>query len=255
MTFRSLTFNMQNGQPWDDANPDQLPIDLQQTVDFLSAHDPDVIFLQEVEQGFDGGHQIEPPPNLEFLQKNLPGYDAVFAYPVPNKTEIPFGLGLAIFSKFKLRQFQKIDLPAPSVDFEFGGLPRTPSERLLISAEIVIEARTVRLMNTHLQAFFMIGSSSAEHPAQRDAIEAELRKQQGAAVLAGDFNCAPGEGLVEQFDGAGFRAVQSKTPTWRRMPYVMDHLFYNPPLQLVSHAVIPTLASDHHAVLAEFSFA
>jgi endonuclease/exonuclease/phosphatase (EEP) superfamily protein YafD len=124
----------------------------------------------------------------------------------------------------------------------------------LISAEIVIEARTVRLMNTHLQAFFMIGSSSAEHPAQRDAIEAELRKQQGAAVLAGDFNCAPGEGLVEQLDGAGFRAVQNKTPTWRRMPYAMDHLFYNAPLKLVSHAVIPTLASDHHAVLAEFSF-
>jgi endonuclease/exonuclease/phosphatase (EEP) superfamily protein YafD len=34
----------------------------------------------------------------------------------------------------------------------------------------------------------------------------------------------------------------------------MDHLFYNAPLKLVSHAVIPTLASDHHAVLAEFSF-
>ena len=255
MTFRTLTFNMQNGQPWDEAAPDDPRIDLAQTAEFLGGQEADVIFLQEVERGFDGGKQIDPPPNYSFLRKHLKGYDSVFAYPVANQTEIPFGLGLAIFSKSKLRGFQKTDLPACGGEFEFEGTQRKPSQRLLISAGTVIQGRDVRLLNTHLQAFFMIGSTSAGHPEQRNAIEAELRLQNGPAILAGDLNCAPGDGVVEQFELAGFRTVQNKEVTWRRMPYVLDHLFYNPPLRLDSYAVIPTLASDHHAVRADFSFA
>lgn len=254
MTFSTLTFNMQNGQPWDEAEPDNIRIDLEQTVAFLAAQDADVIFLQEVEQGFEGGGQIQPPPNYDFLRKNLKGYDSVFAYPVANDLEIPFGLGLAIFSKTKLRDFQRTDLPAAGLEFEFGGLTRKASQRLLISATTVIQSRSLRLLNTHLQAFFIIGATSTEHSAQRDIIEAELRAQTGPAILAGDLNSAPGEGIVEQFELAGFRTVQCEEVTWRRKPYVLDHLFYNPLLRLEKHSVIPTLSSDHHAVRAEFSF-
>jgi endonuclease/exonuclease/phosphatase (EEP) superfamily protein YafD len=100
----------------------------------------------------------------------------------------------------------------------------------------------------------MIGCTSAEHPLQRNAIVAELRAQKGPAILAGDFNCAPGDGVVEQFELAGFRTAQNQEVTWRRMPYVLDHLFYNAPLRLESQSVLPTLASDHHAVRADFSF-
>jgi len=255
MTFSTLTFNMQNGQPWDEAAPDDIRIELEQTAKFLSGQEADVIFLQEVEQGFNGGDQIDPPPNYSFLRKHLKGYDSVFAYPVPNQTEIPFGLGLAIFSKSKLRGFRKMDLPAAGLEFEFEGVVREPSQRLLISAETVIQGREVRLLDTHLQAFFMIGSTSSEHPAQRDAIEAELRLQRGPAILAGDLNCAPGEGVLEQFERAGFRTAQNTEVTWRRMPYVLDHLLYNAHLRLENHAVIPTPASDHHAVRGDFSFA
>jgi endonuclease/exonuclease/phosphatase (EEP) superfamily protein YafD len=71
-------------------------------------------------------------------------------------------------------------------------------------------------------------------------------------LLAGDFNCAPGEGLVEQFSAAGLRSAQDSEITWRRRPYVMDHLFYNAGLAAEQVEVLPTLASDHHAVRAEF---
>lgn len=254
MTFSTLTFNMQNGQPWDEAEPDDIKIDLEQTVDFLSGQNADVVFLQEVEQGFEGGAQIQPPPHYDFLKKHLKGYDSVFSYPVANEKEIPFGLGLAIFSKTKLRDFQRTDLPAAGLEFEFAGTMRTPSQRLLISASTVIHGRHIALLNTHLQAFFMIGSTSAEHSAQRDRVEAELRRQNGPAILAGDLNSAPGEGVVEQFGLAGFKTVQNEQVTWRRKPYVLDHLFYNSHLRVETHAVIPTLSSDHHAIRAEFSF-
>lgn len=255
MNFRTLTFNMQNGQPWDEACPDCRDIDLSRTIEFLHEQNADVIFLQEVEQGHDGGFQAEPPPNYTRLREALKGYDSVFAYPAPNDTEIPFGLGLAIFSKMKLRDFARVDLPAPEIEFEYDGKKRRPSQRLLIGATTVIAGRAVRLMNTHLQAFFMIQSSSREHPAQRNLVEAELRAcTSGAALLAGDFNCTPEEDLVGQFTAAGFRTAQNEEITWRRMPFVLDHLFYNASMRCESVRVIPTLTSDHHAVRAEFSF-
>ncbi len=97
--FTALTFNMQNGQIWDEADPESETIDLQQTVDFLLRQDADVILLQEVEQGYEGGAQYEPPPNYHFLKDRLTGYHGLFGYPRPNPLQIPFGLGQAIFPK------------------------------------------------------------------------------------------------------------------------------------------------------------
>jgi endonuclease/exonuclease/phosphatase (EEP) superfamily protein YafD len=42
--------------------------------------------------------------------------------------------------------------------------------------------------------------------------------------------------------------------TWRRRPYVLDHVFYNDRLRCEGHRVLPTLASDHHVLLADFEF-
>ena len=254
MIFSTLTFNIQNGQPWSETDPDRVEIDLDQTIAFLTEQDADVLFLQEVEQGHEGGRQVEPPPNYTRLREALRGYDSVFGYPIKNDLELPFGLGLAIFSKTKLRDFSRIDLPPADVGFEFAGVQRKPSHRLLVSATTVLGGRKIALLNTHLQAFFMIGSRSTEQPAQRDVVAEELRGRVEPTVLAGDFNCVPEEGVVEQFDEVGFRSAQNEVVTWRRMPLVLDHIFFNAPLRLESHAVLPTLASDHHAVRAEFSF-
>ena len=253
--FSALTFNMQNGQGWDDSNPDDPPVSLEDTLDFLRGQDADVIFLQEVERGFEGGQQVDPPPHYNWLRERLGGYDGVFAYPKANELEIPFGLGLAIFSKTQMRDVREVDLPPPDLTFEFAGVKRSPSHRLLLSAVTEIEGRAVSLLNTHLQAFFMINATSNEHRLQRDLVEAELLKHEGAVLLGGDFNSAPGEAVVEQFERVGFRASQCEEITWRRMPFVLDHIFYNDVLRLESCRVIPTPASDHHAVRSEFSFA
>jgi endonuclease/exonuclease/phosphatase family metal-dependent hydrolase len=252
--FSALTFNMQNGQGWDEANPDDPEVSLAGTLAFLQEQDADVIFLQEVEYGYEGGRQVEPPPHYEWLKERLAGYEGVFGYPRPNPEEIPFGLGLAIFSKTPLRNFHRMDLPPPDVTFEFGGVMRRPSYRVLIGAETEIEGRVVHLLNTHLQAFFMINKTSDEYCAQRDLVEDELRRKEGPLLLGGDFNAAPNEKLLEQFAQAGFQPCQCKDVTWRRMPYVLDHIFYNAELQLEGCRVIPTPASDHHAVRSEFSF-
>ncbi|MEY4489871.1 MAG: hypothetical protein RIQ79_2379, partial [Verrucomicrobiota bacterium] len=110
---------------------------------------------------------------------------------------------------------------------------------------------------THLLAFFMLNASSGAHPSQRNQVAERLRTagREGATLLTGDFNVRDHEGLEAQFAAEGFTTADGKEITWRRKPYVLDHIFYNSPLRCVHCEVIPTLASDHHVLLADFVWA
>jgi endonuclease/exonuclease/phosphatase (EEP) superfamily protein YafD len=90
------------------------------------------------------------------------------------------------------------------------------------------------------------------NPFQRNLVAEHLAAASGPTILAGDFNVSKHGSLVEQFSGFGFSTVQEKEVTWRRRPYVLDHVFHNRQLRCVSHRVVPTPASDHHAVVADF---
>lgn len=254
MSFWVLTFNMQFGQGWKEEDPDFCPICLHDTIAFLQAHPADVLFLQEVEQARPGGVQMDPPENYTRLRQAFSDRDSLFAYPPVNPDELPFGIGLAIFTREPLKQFFFETLPPAPLNFEFRGKKVKPSSRQLIGATTSLEGREVRLLNTHLQAFFMIGSSSNTHPTQRNKIEQILRSSSLPTLLGGDFNCGPGENVVEQFAHAGYATVQNTAPTWKRWPYILDHIFYNPSLRSRNSCILSTCCSDHHAVLAEFEF-
>jgi endonuclease/exonuclease/phosphatase (EEP) superfamily protein YafD len=252
--FRILQFNMQFGQAWHEADPDSAPVDVEATLAEIRRHDADFVFLQEVEQARPGGVQPMPPPNYTRLRAALAGYDSFFAYPRPDPRELPFGIGLAIFSKTPLRATFRRDLPSPPIEFEFNGRKTTPTDRLLIGATTTLAGRELQLLNTHLLAFFMLGSTSEANSGQRDLVAGYLRAVTGPALLAGDFNVHNAASLLAQFSGCGFSTVQQTGVTWRRQPYVLDHIFHNAPLRPVSHAVLPTMASDHHALIADFEF-
>ncbi len=252
--FRVLQFNMQFGQIWDDTYPDRAPIRLESTLEEIRQHNADIILLQEVEQAMPGGVQFKPPPNYTRLCAELPGYHSWFSYPKSDPRELPFGIGLAIFSRTPLHETMRIDLPSPPIEFDFFGQKRTPTDRLLIGATTTVAGHDLRLLNTHLLAFFMLGSSSLTHPVQRGLVAAQLAAAKGATILGGDFNVRRHENLIAQFAGCGFATVQSKEITWRRQPYVLDHIFHNAVLRCVERRVVPTPASDHHALVADFEF-
>ncbi|HLP98803.1 MAG TPA: endonuclease/exonuclease/phosphatase family protein [Sideroxyarcus sp.] len=254
-TFKVLQFNMQFGQMWDAADPGHAPIDLELTIAEILRHDADIILLQEVEHAQRGGAQTEPPPNYTRLKAALKGYHGYFSYPKADPRELPFGIGLAIFSKTPLRDTFRIDLPSPSIEFEFEGRKTTPTDRLLIGATTTVDGHELQLLNVHLLAYFMLNSSSEQHPDQRQLVIGQLRRAKGAALIAGDFNVSKRESLVRQFADAGFRTVQEDEITWRYRPYVLDHIFYNKHLHPLRHSVNPTPASDHHILVAEFEFA
>ncbi|MBI3935995.1 MAG: endonuclease/exonuclease/phosphatase family protein [Betaproteobacteria bacterium] len=253
-TFKIVQFNMQFGQSWDDAYPDHAPVDLDLTIAEIRSHDADVVLLQEVERAQPGGVQADPPPNYTRLRAALGGYDGFFSYPKADPRELPFGIGLAIFSKTPLRDTTRLDLPSPPVEFEFHGERKTPTDRLLIGAKTALAGRELRIFNTHLLAFFMLKSSSEEHIGQRRLVIERLRASEGPTLLGGDFNVSKHDSLVRQFAAAGYRSVQTEEVTWRRRPYILDHIFYSRHLRPVRCAVSPTLASDHHVLVAELEF-
>jgi endonuclease/exonuclease/phosphatase family metal-dependent hydrolase len=252
--FRVLQFNMQFGQMWDDIYPDRAPIRLSATLAEIQRHNADIILLQEVEQALPGGRQSEPPPNYIRLRDELNGHDSWFSYPRSDPRELPFGIGLAIFSRTPLREKMRQDLPSPPIEFDFLGRKTTPTDRLLIGAKTTVAGRELQLFNTHLLAFFMLGSSSTTNPFQRNLIAEHLATASGPTVLAGDFNVSRHGSLVAQFAKCGFSTVQDKEVTWRRRPFVLDHIFHNAPLRCVNHEVVLTRASDHHAIVADFEF-
>jgi len=252
-SLKVVSFNLQNGQPWSEESPDSTEVRLEDSIDFLRSLEADILFLQEVERGHDGGHQVEPPPNFTALRIALAPYHSCFSYPPVNPDELPFGLGLAIFSKTPLIETRKEILPAAGVSFAFDGRKRQPSERLLVKANTTVAGRTIRLLNAHLQAFFMIDASSDDHRMQRNAVEKELRSSNLPTLMGGDFNTAPNESLLAQFEAVGYRTAQNTVPTWKRRAYVTDHLFFNSSWHLERVEVIRTNTSDHDAVVASLT--
>jgi len=250
--FTVASFNMQFGKVWDAHDPDDAPIRLDDGIAELRRLEADIILLQEIEQVDAQGGQIEPPPNFTRIRAALPEYHGFFAYPKADPRELPFGYGLAILSRAPLDHPQQIDLPAPDLSFEFDGTATQPTDRLLIGARTRIGPHELRIFNTHLQAFFMIDARSDDFPEQRARVLEQLEQSDLPTIIGGDFNCAPRESLLEQFAAAGYRSAQTSEITWKRMPFVLDHVLHNDDLTCVSHEVRPTPASDHHIVLARF---
>ncbi len=253
--FRVLQFNMQFGMGWDPKKPDNGPIDIKATIAEIRRHAPDIVFLQEVEHAQTGGVQTQPPPNYSRLKEAFPEFDSWFSYPKADPRELPFGIGLAIFSRTPLLDKLRIDVPSPAIEFVFRGRKTTPTDRLMIGARTTVKGREVQLYNVHLLAFFMLGASSAMFPWQRDLVAERLDASDLPTILGGDFNVSQDDPIVEQFAGHGFATVQHRVPTWRRQPYVLDHIFYNLKLKCVRHSVENTLVSDHLPVVADFEHA
>ena len=253
-SFRVLQFNMQFGQGWRDVNPDRAPVDIGASIEAIGKQDADIIMLQEVEHAKAGGVQTEPPPNYTRIRAALPGYDGAFAYPKADPRELPFGIGLAVLSRSELADPMRLDLPSPAIPFEFRGRAMTPTDRVLLGVTTVLAGRKVQLLNTHLLAFFMLGATSGDHPEQVERVGEMLAGSRGPTILTGDFNANDHASLVARYARHGFSSVQTSEPTWRRKPFILDHIFYNSSLRCMHRAVIPTLCSDHHMLVADFEF-
>lgn len=256
--FRVLQLNMQYGQRWDAAAPDTAPIDLDATIAEIRRLDADIVQLQEVEHAQPGGAQEYPPPNYTRLLAGLPSYHGHFSYPRADPRELPFGLGLATLSRQPLSDAWVEHLPSPPVEFDFFGERKTPTDRVLIGVTTRAGGRDLRLLNTHLLAFFMLKTDSRTHPGQRRRLAEHLRAAHAAGhatILSGDFNIRDHAGLAAEYAAEGFSTAQTERITWLRQSWILDHIFYNSPLRLVRWEVVESTVSDHLPLVADFEWA
>lgn len=254
-TLRVLTLNMQNGQVWNADNPDGAPIDLDQTIAFLAQEDADIVFLQEVEFPPAELGDTHSHPNYDRLRHALGQYYGCFTYPAATRPHLPFGIGLAILSKLPLGNDFHVILPPADFTFQFQGNTWLPTERSILGASVELDGQTVTLLNTHLQAYFMIDASSDKYPAQRHILSTLVRGIHGPLVLAGDFNCTSQESTIDEIESLGLKSIQKDTVTWHRIPLVLDHIFYSSHFTPGSYRVIHADVSDHDALKAELSLA
>lgn len=250
--LRVLTWNMQYGQGWDPADPDNAPIALSAVEGVLRESLADVVFLQEVEQVVTDRPPLEPPPHFTRLQANGLYRHSAFTYPPADSEELPFGYGLAIFSRLPLHNVEAIPLPAPDITFPFRGRTHCCTQRALLKAEAELpDGSHVALLNTHLQAFFMIETTADEHPAQRERVGQAVKEARHPVILAGDFNVAPEEGTIRYFESLGLNTQAPPVVTWKRRPYKLDYILAGAPWQVRHLDVQPTMASDHELVVAD----
>jgi endonuclease/exonuclease/phosphatase family metal-dependent hydrolase len=246
---------MQFGMGWDAKAPDNGPVDVKATIGEIRRHKPDIVLLQEVEHAQFGGVQVQPAPNYTQIKAALPEFDSWFSYPKADPRELPFGIGLAIFSRTPLLEKLRIDVPSPAIEFVFRGRKTTPTDRVMIGAKTTVGGREIQVYNVHLLAFFMLGISSTMYPWQRDLVADRLAASDSPTILGGDFNVSQGDPLVEQFAEHGYAAVQNKVATWHRQPFVLDHIFFNSGLRCVRHHVEKSVVSDHLPLVADFDLA
>src|ERR1035438_9832986 len=162
--FRVLQFNMQFGMGWDAKAPDNGPVDVKATIGEIRRHKPDIVLLQEVEHAQFGGVQVQPAPNYTQIKAALPEFDSWFSYPKADPRELPFGIGLAIFSRTPLLEKLRIGVPSPAIEFVFRGRKTTPTDRVMIGAKTTVGGREIQVYNVHLLAFFMLGMPRNRRP-------------------------------------------------------------------------------------------
>lgn len=253
--FSVLTLNMQNGQVWDPAAPDAAPIRIDRCVDFLRRSRAAFIFLQEVEYPFSERPEPDDHRFYDVLCRELHplGYQSWFSLPGNTYAHIPFGIGLAVFSKFPILEGQEVRLPAADITFPYAARNWHAADRSLISVLVDAPWGRTRLLNTHLQAFFMIESLADKHPAPLEKVLSVIAGARAAGepvILAGDFNCTPRENTIRRIEAAGLKTLQKKIITWRRMPFVLDHIFISPEFRLAKVRVVDSTISDHMPVFA-----
>jgi len=246
--LKILTFNIQSGQCWDSANPDEARVDLSQTIAFIRSTDADIIFLQEVEMPVNGWLAAHTHPNFDHIRQAFPDYHACFANPANTRPHLPFGIGIAILSRFPLVNDYHLVLPSADVSFEFHGQTWMPPERSLIGSFTEIDNTRIQLLNTHLQAYFMIDASSDEHSQQRHILKTLLSKRTYPTLLAGDFNCSPREGTIADIESTGMTSAQKSAFTWYRMPMVLDHIFASEEFKILQWTLYDNAVSDHMAL-------
>jgi endonuclease/exonuclease/phosphatase family metal-dependent hydrolase len=208
-----------------------------------------VVGLQEI----DRGRLLNANTDLFSLLKQRLGFEYAVFFGTTDPT-----WGNAIFSRY----------PITGTESEYLPLAGTPLRRGYLGANILLPGdRPILFISTHLQHVkdpdvAEVDPEGDLYPVHHEQIGKILQLWDGSspAVLVGDFNAEPGWQQIEELISAGWADSWAENGigdgfTWASSdPSTrIDYIFHTPDLSVLDVGVIPSLASDHIGIVAEFS--
>lgn len=226
--MRVMTYNIRGGWGMDGARSTE------RIAAVVRQHAPGIVCFQEVHQRLPQSRFVDQPAQLE---KEL-GMPLVFQANL--RLGFVGGYGVAVASRYPVRLVQNHLLPS------------VREQRGVLQVTLDAPVGLLTIFCTHW------GLNEEERQRQAARLAELVLAISGPVIVAGDFNerpNAPGVRLL--LERTGLRdadAAQDRLTYPADTPEArIDYLFYSPALALGSVSVIPTLASDHLPLLADFA--
>jgi endonuclease/exonuclease/phosphatase family metal-dependent hydrolase len=231
--LRVMCYNIHHAAP--PANADK--IDLDAIAKVINDQKPDLVALQEVDVNTKRSGSFN---QAEELGKKT-GLTAYFFKAIDFEGG---GYGVAILSRYPVTATHRYPLPNDE---------RNPGEpRVLGTATIMLPGKhEILFACTHLEA----GGDSINRQLQMEAIPRLLQDVSIPIIIAGDFNAAPGSGVVRTLDNHFHRTCDPCEPTIpvNNPKRAIDFVAFSPQghFKVKHHIVIAERhASDHLPVFA-----
>ncbi len=228
--LRVVSYNIRHGRGMDGE------VDLARIAGVLNPLEPDVVALQEVDEGTTRSGEVDQARALGLLTALEPAFGAFMDYQGGR-------YGMAILSRFPIDEAWSIELPP-------GNEPRVS-----LAARIVPSAGdTVVVVNVH---FDWVADDGFRF-AQASALAATLDTLSHPFILVGDVNDQPGSRTLALFEA---RAREAGKPADARHTFPsdeprreIDFIFGGPPAAWRvggAEVVDERVASDHRPVVAD----
>ncbi len=236
-TLRVLTYNIHKGIGGIDRR-----YDLDRIVETIAHYDPDIAFLQEVDNGV-------PRSRLDFQVEKLADKLGFSAWAFQNNVRLTKGhYGNAILTRFPICEQWNVDLTIP-----------LKKRRRALVAKIQLQVdkhvRTVFLCNLHL------GLAGFERVMQLRKLMAwehlRLLQHDTPAIIGGDFNDVYGSLSRRVMIPHGFQTTTRKTLTFPAFMPIreLDAIYYRGDIQFhdafAGHTKTSRQASDHLPLIAD----
>ncbi len=246
-----LSFNVRSFQYAPDKHVDDI-------VDLVKAHDPDIVCFQEF---FNGIIKGEREKVLEQISRRLSiPYDTIFSG--------EGNVGGVVLSKYPIVELDELFYTGKTANYGMWVKLKTPHGELGVYNVHLASFQFNRKIPTkgNWKPFLKTVYQKAESiiPKQLEQAHTILDHARGHSVpfiLAGDLNSLPHSHIVSLFStnyedsfiraGSGYGAT-----FWIRKPLGMriDYLFASPPLRTLSHEIVSSDISDHLPIVGEFTF-
>ena len=245
--LRVMSYNVHAGAGQDNA------FNLERQAAAIETQRPDVIALQEVDVHW--GHRSDYVDEASWLARRLGMrvlFGPIYTLPPDRPDAPPREFGLAVLSRHPILIAKNHEITRLSTQ-----VPDPVPELASGFPEVVINARgaRVRIFTTHLD----FRADPSVRSAQIADMIAIMKREQGAKILAGDFNAAPAAAeLAPLWTELGLtdaltRAGRPDVPTYPAdVPQQqIDYVTVSPDIGIRAAWVPNTVASDHRPVVAD----